>query len=471
MRIYDTLSRDKKDFDPPKGTKIKMFVCGPTVYDYVHIGNARTFVFFDFVAKYLRFKGFDVDYIQNITDIDDKIISKAIKAGKEPAEIAKIYETAFHENMKALGVTSVSKYARATDFMPEIISQVKRLIENGNAYKIDGDGWYFDLKTFSEYGKLSGRTTQMADDAVSRIDENDKKRNRGDFCLWKFSKEDEPTWPAEFGAGRPGWHIEDTAITERFLGPQYDIHGGGQDLIFPHHEAEIAQQCSVSGIKPENFVKYWMHTGFLVNKEQKMSKSVGNFMTVREALEKYSPEVLRYYFLAIAHYRSPLDFDLSFLGNAESSITKISNFKERIHKKYYKLSENPNPIYLKWSEDSRRDFKRITLDDDFNIPEFVAVLFTCINKVNDQITKGQFNQDMLDLTIELLGIAENVLGIIPHKSIVKDDIPEEVQKLVKERQTARENKNMTLSDELRQQINSLGFQIDDTPYGPLIKKK
>ncbi|MBX4190419.1 cysteine--tRNA ligase [Candidatus Parcubacteria bacterium] len=322
IKIHNTLTNKKEEFTPIEQNKVQMFVCGPTVYDYIHIGNARTFVFFDVAAKYLKNKGYEVDYIQNITDIDNKIIERAQKEGVDPLEYAKKYSDIFKQDMTALGVTS-PQYKNATDHIPEVIKQVQTLLDKNSAYVIENDGIYFDLSTFPDYGKLSGRTANMADDAVSRIDDSDKKRNRGDFALWKFSQEGDPSWPAPFGAGRPGWHIEDTAITEKYFGPQYDIHGGGQDLIFPHHEAEIAQQESASGKKP--FVKYWLHAGFLVNKDQKMSKSVGNFERAHELLQKYPKEVLRFYFLS-AHYRSPLDFNEEIMEASKQGIDKIQTW-------------------------------------------------------------------------------------------------------------------------------------------------
>lgn len=322
MQLYNTLTKTKEKLIPRDSKKIQMFVCGPTVYDYVHIGNARTFVFFDVVAKYLRSQKYEVDYIQNITDIDDKIIARAKEAGREPLEYAKEYYEIFKEDMGGLGIDS-PRYIPATEHIEQVIKQVKTLIDKKHAYLIDGDGWYFDLSTFKNYGKLSGRTALMADDAVTRIDENSKKKNKGDFCLWKLSKEGEPSWESELGKGRPGWHIEDTSITEHFFGPQYDIHGGGQDLIFPHHEAEITQQESASGKKP--FVKYWMHAAFLVNKNQKMSKSLGNFETARELLKKYPKEVLRFYLLS-SHYRSPLDYSDTMFNQSQAAVMRISEF-------------------------------------------------------------------------------------------------------------------------------------------------
>jgi cysteinyl-tRNA synthetase len=325
LKIYNTLTREKDEFRPRKGKKVNMFVCGPTVYDSSHLGHAKTFIQFDFMARYMRFLGYKVFYLQNITDVDDKIIKRAEedRMGKDGwKKISEKYEAAYMEDMKTLNVTSVDKYARATDYIPQIISQVKRLIKKGYAYRT-ADGWYFDLSMDKEYGKLSGRTQLEAEDAVSRIDENIEKRNRGDFCLWKFSKPGEPVWKADIGDGRPGWHIEDTAITEDEYGPQYDIHGGGIDLVFPHHEAEIAQMESISGKKP--LVGYWIHTGFVKVNGEKMSKSLGNFYTLKDILDRgYSAMHLRYLLLS-AHYRKPLDFTWENLNAARNSYERLKN--------------------------------------------------------------------------------------------------------------------------------------------------
>ena len=464
MKIYNTLTRQKEEFLPREDKKVRMFVCGPTVYDYIHIGNARTFVVFDVIAKYLRYCGYKLKYIQNITDIDDRIINRAKETGVEPKELAQKFEKIFVENMKALKADSVDKYPRATEYIKEIIKQVKTLKEKGNAYLVEGDGWYFDLKTFPEYGKLSGRTAEMAEDAVSRIDESAGKRNRGDFCLWKFSKPGEPTWAADIGAGRPGWHIEDTAITEKYFGPQYDIHGGGQDLIFPHHEAEIAQQESASGLKP--FVKYWLHAGFVVRAGEKMSKSRGVFLTTEEALKKYSPEALRFYFLS-AHYRSPLDYSEENLKAAEAGVQRISRFKERIDKKTYNQSVEKNPNSSNWIKRSQERLED-GMGNDFNTPEAIATLFSWINDANDAIGKKTFDQDLINYTSEIVGFAEKILGIVPQQI---QSIPAEVQKIIDQRQAAREQKDFKVADELREQIKNLGYEVDDTVYGPLVKRR
>ena len=466
MKIYNSLGKTKEEFAPREDKKVRMFVCGPTVYDYIHIGNARTFVFFDVVAKYLRHIGFEVQYIQNITDIDDRIILRSQEMGQESLVFAKKYEEIFLKDVAEVGINGVSQYARATDHILEVMQQVKTLIAKGHAYKIEDDGWYFDLSTFSDYGKLSGRTAEQAEDATSRIDESINKRNKGDFALWKFSKMDstgspqagEPAWESELGKGRPGWHIEDTAITEKYFGPQYDLHGAGQDLIFPHHEAEIAQQESASGIKP--FVKYWMHSAFLVNKEKKMSKSLGNFMSLNEALKIYSPETLRFYFLS-AHYRSSLDFSEEILKQAEAAVMRINEFRNKLRQFEGKdLSNQEN------SEETKEAYHKIikAMDDDFNAPEAIGAFFELIRRTNPKIETKRVA--MVEL-IKILNFFEKVLGIVPEPIIY----PSEVQELIDQREKSRETKDFTSADQLRSQIESLGYQIDDTIYGTLVKPK
>src|SRR3989344_5527522 len=320
LKIYNTLSRKSETFKPNE--KVKAFVCGPTVYDYAHLGHAKTYIQFDFIIKYLRYKKFNVFYLQNITDIDDKIIKKANEEKIDWKELSRKFEKLYIEDMKSLDVVSVDKYARATDYIKEIVSQVKRLIEKGYAYRIS-DGYYFDTSKFKEYGKLAKRTFQEAEDSVSRIDENKEKKNKADFCLWKFSKQNEPYWENGLEMGRPGWHIEDTAITEKELGEQYDLHGGGIDLMTPHHEAEITQMESISGKKP--FVKYWMHTGFLKINKEKMSKSLGNFKTIKDVLKNYNKNAIRFLFIS-SHYRKPLDFSEEALEQAKNSVEKLNEF-------------------------------------------------------------------------------------------------------------------------------------------------
>jgi len=474
MQIYNTLTRTKEELVPRVDGKISMFVCGPTVYDYIHVGNARTFVIFDTLAKYLKHCGYDVSYIQNITDIDNKIIERAQQEDSEPLEYAKKYYDIFLEDMKTLDVTT-PEYKNATNHVLEVIKQVQKLLDKGNAYVLEGDGIYFDLSTFSDYGKLSGRTASMANDAVSRIDDSDKKRNRGDFALWKFSQKGDPSWPAPFGDGRPGWHIEDTAITEKYFGPQYDIHGGGQDLIFPHHEAEIAQQESASGLKP--FVRYWMHAGFLVNKESKMSKSEGNFMTLREALKDYWPKTLRFYFLS-AHYRSPLDYSEERLKSAEAGVQRLGEF-------YWKLKSIESDLPAGQAEAKndaddmahQKEFNQHldasckaffhSMEDDFNIPDALGWLFSFIRNTNANLSLGKIDKDSARAAIDLLDVINAILGVIPSKITA---IPHEIQTVVQLREELRQDKDFEGADKLRDQIVDVGYQIYDTSYGPLIKK-
>ena len=444
LKLYNSLTRKVESFAPREAGKAQMFVCGPTVYDRIHIGNARTFTIFDVVAKWLRYRGLDVNYIQNITDIDDRIIARATEQGREPLEYARKFDELFRTDMKALGNTAVSEYIRATDRIEEVKQQVKKLVAKKHVYLIEGDGWYFDLTTFPDYGKLSGRTGVQADDSVSRIDDNEKKRNRGDFCVWKLSKPGEPVWEdSELGAGRPGWHIEDTAITESVFGPQYDLHGGGMDLIFPHHEAEIAQQEAASELVP--FVKYWMHAGFLENKSEKMSKSLGNFLTLHEALEKYDPAVLRFYFLS-NHYRAPLDFSDTALDAAQAAVNRISELMRK---------------HSDATADTKAALDAIgeAMDDDFNTPKAFAAIFELVREANSKTVV--LPQSFFTFIADSFGIVSEVESVIP----------EDIKKLVDERQAARERKDFATSDKLRDQLADLGYTVDDTPYGPLIKPK
>jgi len=441
LKIYNTLTRKKEVFKPIHDKKVNFFVCGPTVYDFAHIGHAKTYVQFDMIVKYLRYLGYKVFYLQNITDIDDKIIKRANKEGINWKKLTEKYREEYFFDMKSLGVNSITKYAKATDYIEEIISQVKRLLKKGYAYKIF-DGYYFDLSKDKDYGKLARRTGLGNEDSVSRIDENPEKRNEGDFCLWKFSKIGEPVWMTEIGNGRPGWHIEDTAITEKKFGAQYDIHGGATDLIFPHHEAEIAQMESISGKKP--LVRFWMHTGFLKINKEKMSKSLGNFSTIKDMLKKYNAEILRYLFIS-TQYRKPIDFSKQKLETAKNSYTRLKNLISEI-----KDCEEINKKYLQEFESA--------MNDDLNTPNALQVLWKL---VRDKKANGKIK------TIEKM---DEVFGL---KLLEKEkiEIPVEVKELVKERENARKEKNWKKSDEIREKINKLGYVIEDTKEGSEVKKK
>ncbi|MBS3151377.1 cysteine--tRNA ligase [Candidatus Woesearchaeota archaeon] len=448
LQVYNTLTRKKEVFKPIKDKKINFFVCGPTVYDLSHIGHAKTYIQFDIVAKYLRYLKYKVFYLQNITDVDDKIIQRAREKNISWKELARKYEEEYMKDMESLQVNSVSKYARAIDYIKEIQSQVERLIKKKIAYKIS-DGYYFNLKKFKEYGKLARRKKEEAEDAVSRIDENSEKKNRGDFCLWKFSKPNEPVWKWKYGEGRPGWHIEDTAITEKELGKQYDIHGGAVDLIFPHHEAEIAQMESISGKKP--LVRYWLHTAFLNINKEKMSKSKGNFITIRAALEKYDGRVIRYFF-ASNHYRTPISFSLDLLEQSKNSLERLNNFVLNLKKSKKKDDLN----LIKNTKEKFLD----AMNDDFNTPQAFAVIFDFMNLVNKK-GGGKKSYDLM------LGFNKvfNVLDLKEKK------VSNEIRKLINEREKARKRKDFKKADEIREKLKKQGILLEDTDKGVKWKKE
>ena len=462
LKVYNTLTRKKEVFKPRRGKKVNIFVCGPTVYDYAHIGHARTYIAFDVIVKYLREKGYDVFYLQNITDIDDKIINRAKKEGISWKELARKFEKEYKKDIKALGINSVSKYARATKHIKEIVSQVERLLKKGYAYQIE-DGIYYDISKFKDYGKLSGRTVLQAEDAVSRIDESVSKRNKGDFCLWKFwsHKDWEPKWRSPWGYGRPGWHIEDTAITEKYFGPQYDIHGGARDLIFPHHEAEIAQMEAISGKKP--MVRYWLHTGFLTVKGQKMSKSLGNFITIREFLNKHSARVLRYFILK-SHYRSPIDYSEKAILQAQNELERIDEFVEKVQNVKLKIKNYSSKFKI---DKFKNEFEG-AMDDDFNTPKAIAVIFELIKKVNSMLDKDQITRKETQQILDFLKSIDKVFGFIFKKEKIR--IPKNVQKLVEKREKLRKQKKWEEADRIRKEVEDLGYEIQDTPSGPKIRK-
>ena len=461
MKIFNTLSGKKDEFKPLKGKKVNIFVCGPTVYDYSHIGHAKNYITFDVFVKYLRFKGYTVYYLQNITDIDDKIIARAREKGVPPKDLALAFEKEYLKDMKALGVNGVTKYARATSYIKEIISQVRRLQAKNFAYKIEGDGIYFDISKFKNYGKLSGRTALDAEDAVSRIDYSKDKKNRGDFCLWKFSSESEPSWPAPFGNGRPGWHIEDTAITEKFFGPQYDIHGGARDLIFPHHEAEVAQMEAVSGKSP--LVKYWMHVGFLTVNGQKMSKSVGNFITINDFLKRCPANYLRY-FVVKNLWSSPVDYSESVLIEIRGAVGKIEEFLRRLKvQKFTKASKDLTVSFKKFKEDFYKE-----LDDDFNTPQAFATMFDFIKNTNQSLDKEAISKKQAGEIYKFFQQIDKIFGIINFKKVNRT-VPAEIKKLAKERDRYRANKEWQKADEVRMQIEKQGFLVQDSENGPIIK--
>jgi len=474
MRILDTLS-GKKITVKKSRKALKLFVCGPTVYDYSHIGHARTYIIFDSFVKYLRFLKIKVFYLQNITDIDDKIIDRAKNKKISPEKLAKQYENEYYKDMKALSINSVNKYAPASKYIKEIQKQISVLLKKGFAYETK-NGVYFRVKKFKNYGALSKQNLNELRHGY-RIEPDPQKKDPLDFALWKKNpklqtlnlkqiknlklkiQNGEPFWPSPWGWGRPGWHIEDTAITEKIFGPQYDIHGGATDLKFPHHESEIAQQESASGKKP--FVKIWMHTGFLLIKGEKMSKSLNNFITIREFLKKNSSSDLRMIVFS-HHYRSPIDYNNEILAQAKKSLNTIQDFITIL--KFVELNavNKKSAVNIKKILDKFENNFKKALDDDFNTPKALAEIFNLINQINPKLW-GLSKKEAVAIktsVTKFLKIFE--LQITPVK------VPLKIIKLAQKRHLLRQNKQFIPADHLRSKIEHLGYLIKDTPLGPFI---
>ena len=460
MKLYDTLSKKKGDFRTLAKKKVRLFVCGPTVYDHSHIGHGRTYVVFDAFVKYLRNRGYEVQYIQNITDIDDKIITRAQKEKKDARALARTYEKEYHADMKALGVDAVTKCARATDYIPKIIRQIKTLIKKGYAYETE-TGVYFEVAKFPNYGKLSGQNIKMLERST-RIEKDTSKHDAVDFALWKKAKPGEPTWDSPWGKGRPGWHIEDTAITETELGPQYDVHGGSRDLIFPHHEAEIAQMETASGKKP--LVRYWMHTGFLTLENVKMSKSLGNVITIQDLLASYSLYDFRLFILS-KHYRSPITYTKRYLKEAKAQRARIEEFIR-------KLANAGGVTTLKDKKYIRNAQKKFwaALADDFSVPGALSVLFALISHVNKRLDKETLGKREADALGKFFAELNTIFNIINFTREAEPRPESAVLKLVKEREMLRREKKWQKADVLRKKIERLGYAIDDTPSGSHLRR-
>lgn len=476
MVIFHSLSGKKEEIIQPKDRALHMFVCGPTVYDHSHLGHARTYIAFDAIVRFLRSQQWNIFYLQNVTDVDDKIIQRAKESNIDPQKLAKKFFAEYLADMKSLGVSSTDVYAPATKHIPAIIRQIKALIEKEYAYKIS-DGYYFDISKFSRYGALSHRTVTQADDGVSRIDESIEKKNKGDFCLWKFPKDipgaklfgkrkkyfvydGEPLWNTELGIGRPGWHIEDTAISESYFGPQYDIHGGGIDLKFPHHEAEIAQQECASGKTP--FVKYWMHTGFLLIEGKKMSKSLHNFITIKDFLKTHSPLTLRFLVLS-SHYRSPFDYSESLATQAAQSLDSLVRFLLALSLRESSRAPALTPDFE--AQDIIEKFESSfvkAMKDDFNTPLALASVYDLMNATHKKVfslspTSARNISHTLKTHLASLGIFLDI-----------PKIPFKIRRLAKKRELSRRNKQFMQSDALRNEIRALGYIGEDTPLGQLL---
>jgi len=458
IKIYNTMTRKKEIFEPKNENRVKLFVCGPTVYDNSHIGHARTYISFDVVARYLKYRGFSVFYIQNITDVDDKILKRAEETGRDPLELAREFEARYIEDMKILGVENVNLYARATEHLPEIISQIETLIEKGFAYETT-KGVYFDESRFSDFGKLSNRN--LEDLTVHRIGPDSQKRNPGDFALWKKRDDDEGlNWESPWGRGRPGWHIEDTAITETYFGPQYDIHGGGLDLIFPHHEAEIAQMEAASGEKP--MVRYWMHTGFLNVKGEKMSKSLGNFITIRELLKDYDPEVFRFFVLS-THYRSPIDFSPEILEQSKRGLERIYKLVETLNELEGTVPDtlDMDGVNLQKLNEFKVEFLD-AMDNNFNTPRALSTLFEFIRDVNREINHKNLSKKSVKAIKNLITEFGKILGFNFCATKKGSDVQEGLIEILKDtREKLRQKKEWELADDIRSKLGDLNIKLED----------
>jgi cysteinyl-tRNA synthetase len=467
LSIYNTLTNKKEIFEPINPPEVGMYICGPTVYDYFHIGNARSFVMADVVRRYLLYKGYKVKYLMNITDVDDKIIKRSNEENEDFNEFAKRYITAFLDDLEKLKLMKADIYPKATEHMDEIIGMIESLEDKGIAYNIDGNV-YYDVTKFKEYGKLSGKNI---DDLISgaRIDINKEKNNPLDFALWKKAKPGEPYWKSRWGNGRPGWHIECSAMSCKHLGEYFDIHAGGNDLIFPHHENEIAQSVASND---KQFVKYWLHFGFLNIENEKMSKSLGNFFTARDVLARHSAEAIRLFF-AQAYYRGPLNFSDTLLASAEKGLEKFENLVEKIN-----LELNKNQI-----DGVKPDLDIIlfeekfiaAMDDDFNTAQAVAVIFDFVKEVNRTIAENEnISADFfMNVKAFLVKTAVDVLGImnfdVEDKTANKDIDVNFIQQQIERRANAKNEKDYGLADKIRDELKELGVELKDSKEGTTYK--
>ena len=476
MKLYNTMTNKIEEFKTIEENKVKMYVCGPTVYNYIHLGNARPIVVFDTLARYFKYKGMEVNYVQNFTDVDDKIINNSIEEGISASEVSEKYIKCFFEDINRLNILESVKRPKVTENMAEIIEIIQKLIDNGFAYEKDGDV-YFEVKKYKDYGKLSNQKIEELE-LGARIDVSEIKKNPVDFALWKKKKDGEPFWESPWGQGRPGWHIECSAMAKKYLGDTFDIHGGGQDLVFPHHENEIAQsKCAYHG----NFANYWLHNGFIQINGDKMSKSLGNFFLLREILEKFSGNVVRLFILS-THYRKPINFSFENMEDTKKTlqnIVKSMNKFENIVEKYKneKIENVKNSEFSQKIDEFDKKFEE-AMDEDMNTPQALATIFDQIRETNKFISTNESEFSTIYYEIKksydsLKKKIENVFGIaIEAENAVKKEDGENmeltkklIELLIKLRSEARSEKNFKLSDEIRDELKALGIEIKDNKDG------
>ena len=478
MRIYNTLTKTKEVFIPREQGKVAIYVCGPTTYNYIHLGNARPLVFFDTVRRYFKYRGFNVLYVQNFTDIDDKIINRAKEEGDKPLALAERYIGEYFKDAGALNVLPADIHPKVTEHITDIIELVKTLLDNGYAYEVDGDV-YYNVRNFTGYGKLSGRALEDMQ-AGARIEIDMRKIDPMDFALWKSAKPGEPAWESPWGKGRPGWHIECSAMALKYLGFGFDIHGGGFDLIFPHHENEIAQTEAATG---QPFARYWMHNGFITVNQEKMSKSLGNFFLVRDILSKFAPEVVRFFLLG-THYRSPLDFDDEKLIVAQKGLERIKTSLRLLDEAIagYESGDEarPDPLLAARLEEIHLEFDK-AMEDDFNTALAIGQIFELAREVNSYLQRNDYSSQAerlaaLSKARQMFAQYNSVLGIFKNgaagemllagQQAEKETLVEDLLDLIIEiRQKARLNKDWSTADHLRDRLKVLGIALEDTPDG------
>ncbi len=464
MKLYNTLKREKEEFVPIKEGKVKMYSCGPTVYNYFHIGNARPFIIFDTLRRYLEYRGYEVTFVQNFTDIDDKMINKANELGITVRELADQYINEYFIDARGLGIKEASYHPRATENIDAIIEIVKTLEDKGFAYNVGGDV-YFAAKKFSEYGKLSHQPLEDLESGA-RININEDKKDPMDFALWKKQKEGEPAWESPWGLGRPGWHIECSAMANKYLAKTIDIHSGGQDLIFPHHENEIAQSECANGC---TFSNYWLHNGYINIDNRKMSKSLGNFFTVREIAEEFDYEVIRLFMLS-AHYRSPINFSKTLMEAAKSSMERVYTCLETLeflgkNAKTEKMTDNEAEYKTRLA--AFKDKYIAAMEDDINTADAISVIFEIVAEANKTITpESGSSKEIIDCTAALIRELGGVLGLFGKNK--KEELSDEAKALLEERKAARKEKNWAKSDEIRDTLREMGIIVKDTAQGQQI---
>lgn len=464
MKIYNTLTRTKEEFVPLKDNEVNMYVCGPTVYDLFHIGNARTFIVFDAFRRYLEYRGYKVNFVQNFTDIDDKMINRANSEEITVKELGDKYISEYYKDADGLNIKRATVNPRATEFIDEIIHFVKDLVDNGYAYEVNGDV-YFNSRKFDEYGKLSGQNLEDLQ-AGARIAVGESKKDPMDFAVWKSEKPGEPSWESPWGKGRPGWHIECSCMAANLLGKTIDIHAGGTDLVFPHHENEIAQS---EARNHQPFARYWMHSAFLNVNNQKMSKSLNNFFTVREVLGKYDSDVMRFLMLS-GHYRTQLNFSSELLDSAKASMERLYNAVGNLENLMnevtaQELASEEKQYIEELNKYSERYIEK--MDDDFNTADGISVIFDLIRDINSNVNVNS-SKALVKFSLDLIRELGAPLGIL--QKSVKEDLAAEVEKLIEERQKARKDKNWALADKIRDDLKARGIVLEDTPQGVRWKK-